>query len=367
MTQTNPKGSFVNFLTCVPPPLPEYLTKTYNLKTITGVPTDEDVKKIHDVIRAVNHLSNVPEMYDPKLSTQLARHLFSVQMAVYRSEYPLSILSLDTTYTPPAIPSHIPISLDPIIGAPSDEQIHSVHRAIHIMESLVNTPFTFDPILSTKLSQHLFNVQFARYLQDSIQVQLTPAPIQTQTTSHEELSYNIPDTPEIEVGASYQREVPEPPAVEPNPYNDIHPESTIQTPVEIATASPENSVRESGVPLLEANCQLNRVEELLKDIRRALVGTHNDMVRCRGSYRYNAMMNERGELPWLNNLPYITASSPTYLSETYTDAQIVGYLRCYNIGGELIENDGTESLKKDSEGAARSLLASFLYHGYHVQ
>ncbi|CAE6376559.1 unnamed protein product [Rhizoctonia solani] len=63
-----------------PPPLPEYISTNYNLNVIVGVPKEEEVKAIHDAIRAVNSVSNFPALYDHKLSTQLAQYLFTVQM-----------------------------------------------------------------------------------------------------------------------------------------------------------------------------------------------------------------------------------------------------------------------------------------------
>ncbi|CCO36787.1 hypothetical protein BN14_10931 [Rhizoctonia solani AG-1 IB] len=59
-----------------PPPLPEYISRNHNLNVIVGVPKEEEVKAIHDAIRAVN----IPALYDHKLSTQLAQYLFTVQM-----------------------------------------------------------------------------------------------------------------------------------------------------------------------------------------------------------------------------------------------------------------------------------------------
>ncbi|KAF8684164.1 hypothetical protein RHS04_01582 [Rhizoctonia solani] len=61
-------------------------------------------------------------------------------------------------YDPPSIPSHLPIRLEPVIGAPSDEEIELAHNAVRTLENLANSPF-FDSALSAKMSQHLFNIQ----------------------------------------------------------------------------------------------------------------------------------------------------------------------------------------------------------------
>ncbi|CAE7230961.1 unnamed protein product, partial [Rhizoctonia solani] len=110
--------------------------------------------------------NQVPHLSNPELSLQLSQHLFSVQMAVYRTAYPLSILPGDNTYTPPPLPTHIPIALEPVVGSPSNDQINAAQDAMRIVESRRCGPL-FDPDLNAQLSQHLFNLQFARYVQDS--------------------------------------------------------------------------------------------------------------------------------------------------------------------------------------------------------
>jgi len=41
-----------------PPRLPAYLADAYQLKSLTGVPTDEEVTEIHAVIRAMEAVSH---------------------------------------------------------------------------------------------------------------------------------------------------------------------------------------------------------------------------------------------------------------------------------------------------------------------
>ncbi|CAE6441340.1 unnamed protein product [Rhizoctonia solani] len=130
-----------------PPSLPAYLASTHHLKAISGVPSDEDIKAIHAVIKAVNGISHIPGMHDPDLSIQLAKHLFDVQMAVYRGQYSFSPFPGDIVYTPPPLPSHIPVTLQPVIGAPSDEELKLVHNMVRAAESLANTSSVFDPDL----------------------------------------------------------------------------------------------------------------------------------------------------------------------------------------------------------------------------
>ena len=82
-----------------PPSLPDYLKNIFDLKPVVGIPSDEEVKGIHAVIRAAYNVSHgelyrkyhsacdmllmariVPGMFDSVLSMQLAQHLFEVQM-----------------------------------------------------------------------------------------------------------------------------------------------------------------------------------------------------------------------------------------------------------------------------------------------
>ncbi|CAE6456169.1 hypothetical protein ACGC1H_000204 [Rhizoctonia solani] len=139
-----------------PPPLPDYLSRNHNLNIIAGVPTDEEVKKaIHDVIRAVNSVSTVTALYDHKLSTRLAQHLFTIQMGklAYWQYFGSSNLqdscvpkrvsiwcfSEENTYKPPPVPSHMPISLEPVVGAPSYVELESAHDAVRILEGLAHS------------------------------------------------------------------------------------------------------------------------------------------------------------------------------------------------------------------------------------
>ncbi|KAG8692472.1 hypothetical protein FRC11_003597, partial [Ceratobasidium sp. 423] len=98
---------------CSPPELPTYLKNVYDLKPIVGVPSDAEV---------------------------------------------------DAVYTPPALPTHISVELEPISGAPSDEEILKVQDAVRAYQHFSSVPSVFDPHMNMELSQHLFNLQMARYM-----------------------------------------------------------------------------------------------------------------------------------------------------------------------------------------------------------
>ncbi|EUC58608.1 laminin domain protein, putative, partial [Rhizoctonia solani AG-3 Rhs1AP] len=164
---------------CCPPDLPAYLKSVYDLKPISGVPGDEEVIGIHAVIQVANRASTIPGMYDPGLLMELGGHLFSAQMAVYRSKYTSLMFLSDATYTPPTLPAHVSVNLVPISGAPSDEQVTQVQEAIRSYQKYSEIPSMFETRVSAELSQHLFDIQMARYMSRVAQRQSITNPHET--------------------------------------------------------------------------------------------------------------------------------------------------------------------------------------------
>ncbi|CAE6416723.1 unnamed protein product [Rhizoctonia solani] len=103
-------------------------------------------------------------MHDPSLIMKLGDHLFGAQMARYRSRYSLITFPSDATYTPPAMPTHLIVNLGPIHGAPSDEEIMKVQDAFQTYQEFRRVPSMFDAHVNMELSQHLFDIQMARYM-----------------------------------------------------------------------------------------------------------------------------------------------------------------------------------------------------------
>ncbi|CAE6512432.1 unnamed protein product, partial [Rhizoctonia solani] len=162
------------------------LSLGHDLKPIVGKPADEDIKAIHAVIRASNSMAHLPKFHNTDLSMQLSQHLFGAQIGAYfqtlnerpiyspvgvyvnRSNCPMSLLPGDESiYTPPVLPSHIPGTLNEVVGAPSDEDIKLVQDVVRTLEHLAHTPRLFDAHLNMKISQHMFNLQFAQHIHDS--------------------------------------------------------------------------------------------------------------------------------------------------------------------------------------------------------
>ncbi|CAE6400663.1 unnamed protein product [Rhizoctonia solani] len=148
----------------VPPELPPYLKNVYDLKPILDVPSDEEIVGIHAVIRVANQVVDVQDIGSPTLFAQLSEHLFDVQMAKYRSKY-IGIFPEDAIFTPPTLPTHLTVHLTPVTGAPSEEEVIQVQSTIRSYQKYASSPPMFDPRLDMELSQHLFDIQMARYTQ----------------------------------------------------------------------------------------------------------------------------------------------------------------------------------------------------------
>ncbi|CAE7050952.1 unnamed protein product [Rhizoctonia solani] len=164
-----------------PPDLPPYLESACKLGPIVGVPSDEQIAEIHTTIRIANRVIDLQGMCDSALLARLSEHLFSAQMARYRNKYPCSIFSTHIVHTPPALPVHIPVKLEPISGTPSQEEIIKVQDAIRSYQKLIDIPSLFDPQVNAELSQHLFDIQMARSIERCSQAYPTPqsnAPIE---------------------------------------------------------------------------------------------------------------------------------------------------------------------------------------------
>ncbi|CAE7220238.1 unnamed protein product [Rhizoctonia solani] len=377
MTHSSPTNMTYN-----PPPLPDYLSRNHSLSVIVGVPTDEQVEAIHDVIRAVNSMSAVPALYDRKLSTKLAQHLFAVQLgkfvydehfyilnngpAVYRNEYPSNIFPVENTYTPPSIPSHIPIALEPIVGAPSDGDLESAHGAVRTLENLANSPF-FDSALSAKLSQHLFNLQFARYIQDSNQGHFNQerSNPSAPARANEDRRSNVATNPSTNM-ADHQASQDTAPG-EPGSGIPVTSQVTPPNPVQVEHTSsprPNDGLSQLYTAQQETNRLLNANEERLKVIGQTLHSIHFSANRTGivGGYRAYYTINDKGELPSMHHLDDVYGNSHCTLNRNITTTELVAYLKFYSIGTELIDEE-TGTLKPDKEADAKKLLAYFLYYG----
>ncbi|CAE6527597.1 unnamed protein product [Rhizoctonia solani] len=139
---------------CYPPNLPTYLKNVYDLKPIVGVPSDDEVIGIHVVMQAANRASGTK----------------------YRSKYSLVVYPSDAAYTPPTLPAHIAITLEPVSGAPSEGDLIKVQDAIRAYQQFSLAPSMFDAHVNMELSHHLFNLQMARYIRCAGERRPSPVP-----------------------------------------------------------------------------------------------------------------------------------------------------------------------------------------------
>ncbi|QRW24064.1 laminin domain protein [Rhizoctonia solani] len=146
---------------CEPPVLPPYLKAICDLQPIVGVPSDEEIIGVHAVVRVANQVVNVPDICDSMLLAGLSEHLFDVQMAKYRSKHSKKLSLAGTIYIPPQLPPHLP-------------------RQLEIKYTEV--PSMFDPQLDAELSQHLFDLQMAKYMERRVSGQINHAHPGTSTS-----------------------------------------------------------------------------------------------------------------------------------------------------------------------------------------
>ncbi|KEP50551.1 hypothetical protein V565_077940 [Rhizoctonia solani 123E] len=366
----------------VPPQLPPFLANVINLKPITGIPGREEIKLVHEAVRALNNFPHTSELRNSDLSIELSQHLFDIQMEIPNQcatkREPLSFIApnqishfihvvQDIVYDPPTLPAYIPVELKPVTGPPSNADIASVHTALRISESFVNVPSIFDPDLHVQLSQHLFDIQLARHVQRSIVKRSAPV---ISASENQSVSHSAPsDTNSNNTSPGTTSHIPEPTGAQNPPV--VQP-----SPVDQATS--HEDPKESG--------ELRRLSELIMEIRdtlkngnRILVGTQNSLARGFNATSYHvsssgglssdlgahSLINDHGEAPETYNLPTFKYTGPyqqvSLAINKLTEDELVRYLRFYNIGEEMIEQEDDVKIKSDMMDDARTALSHRLF------
>ncbi|CAE6417235.1 unnamed protein product [Rhizoctonia solani] len=352
-----------------PPELPSYLRAVHELKPIVGKPTDEDVKGIHAVIRALGAVSHLPTFYNPDLSMQLSQYLFGVQMAVFKVSYSMTLMPGDkSVFIPPELPLHIPGALNQVVGAPSDEEIKSAQSALRNVENLSISPFLppivshlswlisrpagpqlFDADLSMRLSQHFFNLQFARYMRESSAGQF--------------VSESEPE------GACLTESRPIQETRE-NLTTSCHGEASgLQRGGNIASVSEAGEVSQAHSGLPQLGEAMKRIQDVLENMDRILTLIKRDQstIGCVDKYYhiYKNPLNQQGRAASECGLPRLRYG---FYDKTWkfglwmTSDQIAGYLKFFNIGSDLIQlEDEGEPRLLDGKGAeAEQLLLNYI-------
>ncbi|KEP50550.1 hypothetical protein V565_077930 [Rhizoctonia solani 123E] len=354
----------------VPPQLPLFLANVINLKPITGIPGREEIKLVHEAVRALNNFPHTSEMRNSDLSIELSQHLFDIQMVCHRQKYPTSVLPNDVIYDPPTLPAYIPIELKTVTGSPSNEDVASVHTALRISESFVNVPSIFDPDLHARLSQHLFDIQLARHIQRSIMKRSTP---QNQVISHIE-----PEDTQPKDNSSTHA------PLDAASGQVIEPTDPRDPPVEQLSSSNKVNINQNQNERNEAHRATEIMVEIrdkldkLDDLSRILVGTQNSLARGfnSSSYHYrnnnitydlggHSLINDHGEVPETYNLPTFKSSgnrgNVSLVVNNLPENELARYLRFYNLGGEMIEEGEELKIKSGMISDARTALSHRLF------
>ncbi|KAF8593660.1 hypothetical protein BDV93DRAFT_612162 [Ceratobasidium sp. AG-I] len=375
---------------CTPPKLPVYLAGTFDLKPVTGIPSDSEVMLIHAAIRGVNDVFHVPALCDPDLSMRLAQHLFNVQMEKYRERYPVNVLPHANVYDPPVLPSHVNVPLKSVTGAPSDDEIKSVHSALRVSESLTNVPSLYDPELSMSLSQHLFDIQFARYIKQTTKGYY--APHNTSDDAGDKQETKLPHQPVVsteqpealkdhETGShgqaaphSHHRTGSNPGIGQKDGLSSQVPHCSASDSLSRIAALLEKTqevTEQMGVGQNQTNQLLVGMQDTLKDgienVTRMMIKLHNHSARGFNSghdYIYHHIVSENGEAPLSCEVPAIlTGRGQTFWKAS--DSLLAQYLQFYNIGTELIEKGNPPTLKPSSNERASRILGEYTHsRGY---
>ncbi|CAE6400714.1 unnamed protein product [Rhizoctonia solani] len=401
-----------------PPELPIYLKNVYDLQPIIGMPSDAEVVGIHAVIEAANKASGIPGLLDPGLNMKLGDHLFSAQMARYRSKYSLVTFPSDTTYIPPDLPTHITINLEPISGAPSDEEMTKVQDAFQCYQELRRFPSMFDARVNMELSQHLFNIHMARYMRLTGESQPNPMPTSSAKSPRQtvEQAPNAPDAPDIleeptvstnnagtgaDAAGNHQASQ-SPPHVSPMDSSNERVEQPTRTADQSNLASQSNQQVERFNQLFErfnrlieqssqntvkanelaekANNSWERFGDVLGNVNRVLVGIQHALVRNHHGNAISALdclVNEKGMTPAVmdngftfRRLSELFSGDPERQTQAIIDGAThniyipdvwVGYfLNFYGIGAGLCESETTFKLRFGKQKDARARLSKYL-------
>ncbi|QRV82958.1 laminin domain protein [Ceratobasidium sp. AG-Ba] len=308
---------------------------------------------------------------------KLSQHLFNLQIARYRDRYPDI---KDTIYTPPVLPAHIPVSLEQVTGNPSDEQVKSVQTALRFSESFVSIPSVFDADLSMNLSQHLFDLQFERYLRQVLGID--PAPAQVLPSEHPVPAHSSDVAPNIPLEISDDDESLTLPVTSDTPIlhsatsasNETH--LDLDTNTERATNQTEDSLnsiqldRELITNHEDTNHVLLDIKMLLGDIKQFMVRSYNLTAKAlNGTYHTakvnicHSLINEKGEDPELAGLPSVaTLSWPLERREaSQVDSTVLArYLHLYGLADGFFEGGDPSTFREDKKYAAMEKLRIFL-------
>ncbi|CAE6461378.1 unnamed protein product [Rhizoctonia solani] len=372
-----------------PPEIPSYLKTVYSLQPIVGVPSDEQIIGIHAVLRVANQVTNIPGMHDSMLLARLSEHLFEVQMAKYRSKYPYNVFPMDTTYVPPQFPSHLPIQLETVSGVPSNEQVVKVQDAIRIYQKCAEIPTMFDLKLHAELSQHLFDIQMARYIERRGSGLMSRSPPKTTASqpidSVQIIEPSSQENSTINNHGGARREAQESQstqATQDTIFCDAIERSNRLAERANQLAEQSNWLAIQYNRLVEkSNQPVEKLGDALGKINKVLVGIQHAIVRNRKGNTISSLdclVNEAGETPGVSHV--VDETSISWLSscqsgepdchipvvidgvaqDLYIDDLWLGDFLCfYGIGKGLCEGEASIRVKPGMEADARQRLSKY--------
>ncbi|CAE7128254.1 unnamed protein product [Rhizoctonia solani] len=371
-----------------PPRLPSYL-EIYNLQPIVGKPTDQEVKSIHDAIRALNGIIHLYTVYDPNLAMQLSQHLFGAQMAVHQANHSTNLLPR-SVYTPPALPSHIPCTLNQVIGTPSDDDLKAAQGALKSAENWAAMARTFDGDLNMRLSQHVFDLQFARYMHDLAQGEsigteppIVPGPVLSMggVFDADPCVPNVQNQEPETIPAHPPEQFSEPPSVTvPQPVQGVRDAFDADPPAPNVQNEESESVPaplpEQVSETLSGIAQLCKVMEETRDATRESKSVLENMNRMLMSIKRDQCtiypkdarrivqkdpLNRQGILASECGLPELHCSYNSFYGQFYIslgDDQIARYLRFFGAGANYIQEGEEPKLIAGKRDEASNVLAA---------
>ncbi|CAE7200268.1 unnamed protein product [Rhizoctonia solani] len=249
-------------------------------------------------------------------------------------------------YTPPSLPSHVPGTLHEVVGMPSDEEIKVVQGALRSLENLSSSPQPFDPDLSMRLSQHMFNLQLARYMHDSSEGNSAP---ETQLEAPNPVAPPDEPTPESFGSQVKERNLPQ----ERLEYDQLG-----QTMKEI-----HEVMKDIQTTMKSTQDTAIESKDILKTLSRALalIQGHQCSVAAMDKWYhvYKNPLNHEGVSASEYGLPQLRygyyQDGPKYAIHMCNDL-MVRYLNFFGIGASLIEGGEQPKLIKGKYREAENLI-----------
>ncbi|CAE6437783.1 unnamed protein product [Rhizoctonia solani] len=283
---------------------------------------------------------------------QLSQHLFSAQTAVFQADYSTSLITGErSVFAPPVLPPHIPGTLNRVVGIPSDDDIKAVQNAVQSVENLVNSPQLFDADLSMKLSQHMFNLQIARYVHDSSQ-----APQPTQEAE------KAPCLSQ-EVSGLFDKTDSDVSSASPSLTGSIESEKIHEASSGLALLGEKiaKAIKDSTNETKIVLEKMHRMLTLIKQDQAVVASLSQEY------HVYKNPLNQQGIAASECGLPLLRYGYNCYSDYVVSEKasqEIVGYLKFFGIGVDLIQEGEDPKLIAGKESEAQNLLLKHIHPSY---